>query len=294
MMSGVTVLSSSGISGGTGIRSVSALRVTACLAIAVFALAGGYQAAPISRTLRVLTYNIHHGEGTDGILDLSRQAEIVKSVQPDLVALQEVDQGTERTGGVNQLHELARLTGMYAQFGKAMDYSGGSYGVAVLSRWPVVSTRNDPLPAFPDREPRTALTALVRVDAAGPLLQFTSTHLDQGRDEGNRLAQVSHLNALPVREGTQEILAGDMNSRPDTEVMKVLETLWTNATTADPSLSPAADGRPRFRGDYILVRPTHCWRVIESNVLDDRVASDHRPVFVVLEWTATCITVRHP
>ena len=269
-------------------------RIVSCLAIAMFVPGEGYQAAPAPRTLRVLTYNIHHGEGTDGNIDLSRQAEIVKSVQPDLVALQEVDQRTERTSGVNQLEELARLTGMHAQFGKAMDYSGGSYGVAVLSRWPIVSTLNQPLPAFPDREPRTALMVLVRVDAAGPLLQFTSTHLDQGRDEGNRLAQVSHLNALPVREGAQDILAGDINSRPDTEVMKVLESQWTNATTADPSLPPAADGRPRFRGDYILVRPAHCWRVIEANVLDDRVASDHRPVFVVLEWTGTCVTASAP
>ena len=264
-------------------------RIVSCFAIAIFALGEG-QAAPTPRTLRVLTYNIHHGEGTDGRIDLSRQAEIVMSVQPDLVALQEVDHRTERTDGVNQLEELARLTGMHAQFGKAMDYSGGSYGVAVLSRCPFVSTRNDPLPAFPDREPRTALMVLVRVDASGPLLQFTSTHLDQGRDEGNRLAQVSHLNALPVREGAQDILAGDINSRPDTEVMKVLETQWTNATTADPSLPPAPDGRPRLRGDYILVRPTHCWRVIESKILDDRIASDHRPVLAVLEWTATCFT----
>ena len=140
-------------------------RIVSCLAMAIVFLAGGYQAAPLSRTLRVLTYNIHHGEGADGIVDLARQAEIVMSVQPDLIALQEVDERTERTSGVNQLQELARLTGMYAQFGKAMDYSGGSYGVAVLSRWPILSTRNDPLPAFPDREPRTALTALVRVNA---------------------------------------------------------------------------------------------------------------------------------
>jgi len=225
------------------------------------------------------------------MIDLPRQAEIVKSVQPDLVALQEVDQSTERTGGVNQLEEIARLTGMHAEFGKAMDYSGGSYGVAVLSRWPIVSTRNDPLPTHPDREPRTAFTALVRLDAAGPLLQFTSTHLDQGREEGNRLTQAAHLNALAAREGAQEILAGDMNSRPDADVMKILERQWTNATTADPSLPLAADGRPRFRGDYILVRPTDCWRVIEATVLDDRVASDHRPVIAVLEWIATCSTV---
>jgi endonuclease/exonuclease/phosphatase family metal-dependent hydrolase len=270
---------------------MSTLRVTTCHAIAIFILAGGYQAAPISRTLRVLTYNIHHGEGTDGNIDLSRQAEIVASVQPDLVALQEVDERTERTSGVDQLEEIARLTGMHAEFGKAMDYSGGRYGVAVLSRWPIVSTRNNALPTSPDREPRTALTALVRVDPAGPLLQFTSTHLDQGRDEGNRLVQAAQLNVLPGGEGAQEILAGDMNSRLDTEVMKILERHWTNATTADPSLPLAPDGRPRFRGDYILVRPAECWRVIEATVLDDRIASDHRPVLVVLEWIASCSAV---
>jgi endonuclease/exonuclease/phosphatase family metal-dependent hydrolase len=244
--------------------------------------------------VRVLTYNIHHGEGTDGIFDLPRLARIIKSVQPDLVSLQEVDQRTERAGGVDQLHALARLTGMRARFGKAMDYAGGSYGVAVLSRWPLVGARNDALPAFPDREPRTALTTLVRVGKAWPLLQFTSTHLDQGRDEGNRLAQAAHLNALPGLEDAQAILAGDINSRPDSEVMKVLETQWTNATTADPSLSPLPDGRPRLRGDYVLVRPTRCWRTIASTVLDDRLASDHRPVLAVLEWTATCVTAKRP
>ena len=275
-------------------RYLTMQRMVSCLAIATFVLAAGHQAAPVSRTLRVLTYNIHHGEGTDGIVDLSRLAQIVTSVQPDLVALQEVDRRTERAGGVDQLRALARLTGMHAQFGKAMDYSGGSYGVAVLSRWRLVETRNDALPAFPDREPRTALTALLRVDKIWPLLQFTSTHLDQGRDESNRLAQAARLNALPDLEGTQAILAGDINSRPDSEVMKVLETQWTNATTADPSLSTAPDGRPRFRGDYVLVRPTRCWRTIESKILDDRVASDHRPVLAVLEWTAGCLTAKVP
>ena len=74
--------------------SAAPYRIVPSVAIAIVVLAGGYQGAPISRTLRVLTYNIHHGEGTDGIFDLSRQADIVKSVDADLVALQEVDQHT--------------------------------------------------------------------------------------------------------------------------------------------------------------------------------------------------------
>jgi endonuclease/exonuclease/phosphatase family metal-dependent hydrolase len=235
-------------------------------------------------TLRVLTYNIHHGEGTDGLFDLSRQAEVIKSVQPDVVALQEVDRGTERSGGVDQLAELERLTDMHGEFGKAMDYSGGGYGVAVLSRWPVLSTGNHPLPGSPDREPRTALTVQVGSGERGPLLQFTSTHLDQGRDPEDRLAQARYLNELLVpSEGQPAILAGDMNSRPDTEVMEIFEARWAVASAVDPSPTTPS-GRPRSRVDHVLFRPVESWRVLESRVIDERLASDHRPVLVVLEW----------
>src|SRR6185436_10050277 len=103
-----------------------------------------------------------------------------------------------------------------AAFGRAMNLEGGGYGVAVLSRWPFLATQNQPLPGSDDREPRTALTVMVRIDGTGPLLQFTSTHLDQGRDEDVRLEEARALNGLLVREGAAAILAGDMNARADT------------------------------------------------------------------------------
>jgi len=243
----------------------------------------GFQPPP--PRLRVLTYNIHHGEGTDGRLDLSRLAGVVTSVHPDLVALQEVDAGTERTSGVDELAELARLTDLHAAFGKAMDYWGGEYGVAVLSRWPLLRTHNDPLPSMAEHEPRTALTVEVAVGDGGPRIEFTSTHLDQARDPENRLAQARYLNDRLVRDDElPTILAGDMNARPDTPVMEVLETRWTNPPAADPSpIGPS--GRPRMRVDYVLIRPAGHWHVVESSIVDDTVASDHRPLLVVLEWT---------
>lgn len=241
---------------------------------------------PPPRTLRVLTYNIHHGEGTDGVVNLSRIAGIVTSVRPDLVAVQEVDQATERTYGVKQLDELARLTGMHAQFGEAMDYMRGKYGVGVLSRWPLLAAHNEPLASTAEREPRTALTVQVKLNGDGPLLQFTCTHLDQGREEQIRLAQAADLSALGRDARVPALLAGDLNARPDTDAMKVVDAEWTNALTVDQP--PAAtDGRPRFRGDYVLFKPASRWRVIESTVMEDRVASDHRPVLVVLEWLGT-------
>ncbi len=261
--------------------------------VSVLLLAGvatqGFQAAPgppAERTtghapLRVLTYNIHHGEGTDREFDLPRLAEIVRSLDPDLVALQEVDQGTRRAGGVDQLAELARLTGMHGVFGKAMDFQDGAYGVGVLSREPVLRSENQPLPRSADREPRTALT--VEVNIRGTLVQFTSTHLDQGRETGDKLAQASYLNnSLTERLGSAAILAGDMNTRPDTEVMQLLTQRWTDMFR-DPS-PVDANGRIPGRVDYVLVRPGEEWRTVEARVVDAPVASDHRPVLVVLEW----------
>ena len=157
------------------------LMIPMTAAFALLSLVWARGSANTPTTIRVLTYNIHHGEGRDGELDLPRLGRVISSVQPDLVALQEVDVGTARTDMVDQVAELARLTGMYAQFGKAMDYMGGGYGVAVLSRWSFLTTENQPLPSSPDREPRIGLTVRVRVGEHGPVIGFTSTHFDQAR-----------------------------------------------------------------------------------------------------------------
>src|SRR5688500_8381796 len=74
---------------------------------------------------RVLSYNIHHGEGTDRKFDLERLAKIIRAAEPDVVALQEVDRKTRRASGVDQAAELGKLTDMHVEFGNAMNYSGG-------------------------------------------------------------------------------------------------------------------------------------------------------------------------
>jgi endonuclease/exonuclease/phosphatase family metal-dependent hydrolase len=246
-------------------------------------LAGVPPAGEAPVIVRVLTYNIHHGEGTDRRLDLERVARVIERLQPDLVALQEVDVGTDRAGGANQVAVLAHLTAMHAEFGKAMDFDGGGYGVAVLSRWPLAVVGNHALPGAPDREPRAALTVRLRPGARGLFILFTSTHLDQGRDPQNRLAQANALNELLVRDDTPSILAGDMNARQDTDVMQALEAVWANTSAAAP-VSDDTTGRPRSRGDHVLLRPGAGWWVIEWRVIDETIASDHRPVLVVLEW----------
>ena len=239
-------------------------------------------------TIRILAYNIRHGEGTDGHLNLARVAEVIRAARPDLVALQEVDQGTKRAGDVDQLDELATLLDMHGEFGVAMGFEKGRYGVGVLSRWPLKAPRNWRLPSSGHREPRTALTVLVRAGEGGPLLQFTSTHFDQSRESLDQMLQARFLNhVLASVDSPPSVLAGDFNARPGTEVMAVLDARWINPLAAQATEEYVSrNGRRRGpRGDYVLFRPAHEWRVIEARTLDDRTASDHRPVLTVLEWT---------
>ena len=247
-------------------------------------LVGASDSASDPVRVRVLTYNIHHGEGTDRRFDLWRLAEVMRSVRPDIIALQEVDRGTDRASGVDQLAELQRLLGMHAEFGKALDYDGGGYGVAVMARWPLLNPVNHPLPSSPDNEQRTALTVKLRTSESGPLVRFISTHLAHGRRSEDRLVQAKYLNDLLLSDDElPSILAGDLNARPGTDAMGVFDAHWTNAALVGlPQDLPT--GRRRLRGDFVLFRPAESWRVIESRVVADRIASDHRPLLIVLEW----------
>ncbi len=240
--------------------------------------------------LRVLTYNIHHGEGMDRKIDLPRIAAIIKEAKADVVALQEVDVKTRRVGGVDQAAELGRLTGLHHAFGKAMDYSGGGYGNAILSRWKLEAVVTHALPHTQGNEPRAAIAALIRLGEKGPCFNFISTHLDYKAASEDRTNQVKKLNELfgsaEKDEALPTLLLGDMNATPTSDDIKLLREKWESAAhapgmKAQPTIP---SGEPRSLIDYVLFRPATRWRVIEVQVLEEKVASDHRPVLAVLEW----------
>jgi len=233
--------------------------------------------------VRVLSYNIHHGEGVDGVFDLERLARIILSVEPDLVALQEVDRATTRSSGVDQVTELGRLTGLQAAFGKAMDFADGGYGNAVLSRWPLLEIENHILPAGEGHEPRVALAVRVGIGESGREILFIGTHLDHTRDPTDRMAQAGRINELLLPDaGLPMILAGDLNAIPESEAMSVLLEAWTDAAVNDPEPTSPSDD-PGRRIDYVLYRPANDWRVVEVRVVEEKVASDHRPLLAVLQ-----------
>ena len=78
----------------------------------------------------IMSFNIRHGEGMDGQVDLARTAAAIQREKPRFAGLSEVDCCTKRTGGIDQAKALAKLTGMHSTFGRAIDLQGGQYGVA--------------------------------------------------------------------------------------------------------------------------------------------------------------------
>ncbi|MBI5280554.1 MAG: endonuclease/exonuclease/phosphatase family protein [Candidatus Solibacter usitatus] len=230
--------------------------------------------------VRVLTYNIHHGEGTDARIDLDRIAAVIRSAGPDVAAIQEVDVRNTRSSGVDQALELSKLTGMHVLFGKTINYRGGFYGNAVLSRWPMNGFVNHEMPFTPGREKRGIIESVPHAE-----FHFLATHLDTA--EPDRLLAAGRLREIVVErpEGWPMIIAGDLNAAPGSATMNALLQDWTSAAMEEPLFTFPAD-KPTRQIDFVLFRPANRWRVIEARVLEESVASDHRPLLAVLELVA--------
>lgn len=245
--------------------------------------AGGCAGAKLESPVRiaVLTYNIYHGEDANGGSNLDAVAGIINSLKPDLVALQEVDNKTARAKGLDLTAELSLRTGMQGVFGKAMDYDGGGYGEAVLSRYPIIETKNNLLPHTAKAEPRAALEVHIELPG-GVKMAFVGTHLDHQRDQSNRMMQAKHIMELYENYDLPIVLAGDLNAAPGSDPINLLGGQWYYAAQDDPRPTfPSV--KPARKIDYIMYNPKGRWKVVEMRVIDEKVASDHCPVFAVLE-----------
>ena len=263
-------------------RSSSLIKLLLCTAMAlVFAAPGTSKTSVLPKQpVRVMTYNIHHGEGTDGKIDLNRIAEVIMTSKADIVALQEVDRGVERTAHRDLVVELAELTKMNFAFGKNIDYQGGDYGNAVLSRFRVLKYENRHYKMIRDGEQRGLLQVVLQV--AGKQLVFLNTHLDYRRDDAERLSNVDEIEQV-IRQykGLPLILCGDFNDTPDSPMHRKMEEFlvdcWIRAGKGD-GLSFSST-QPQKRIDYVFVNKRKGVEPVSALVAASN-ASDHLPVVV--------------
>jgi endonuclease/exonuclease/phosphatase family metal-dependent hydrolase len=235
----------------------------------------------------VLVYNIHAGKDAAGVDNLERVSAVVREARADVVLLQEVDRGTRRSGQTDQPDVLGRRTGYRAAFGKTLDYDGGEYGIAVLSRWPITRHVLEHLPVEPPQEraggsyePRGAL----RVTVAAPdgSLEIVNTHLDASREDHYRRQEVTTILSIARAGGPRLLVGGDFNSTPESEVQAQvrsggLRDAWAECGRGNGLTYPA--DVPVKRIDYLYL--TGGATCTEATVIET-TASDHRPVLVTV------------
>ena len=237
--------------------------------------------------MRVVSYNIHHGVGTDGRVDLERTAATLAATGADIVGLQEVDRHFGvRSGFVDQAGWLGaprgRPGGAGPPLARAPPAAAGprrQYGNAVLAVPEILGWRNILLPRPPATEQRGLLEALVLLD--GVPVRFLVTHL-QNRSQSARVAQADAIRAVVDGLPAPVVLTGDLNARAGSREVRrltaVLDDAWAVAGRGRGGTFPATS--PRTRIDYVLMSPD--LRATAAVVVDSR-ASDHRPVRADLE-----------
>jgi endonuclease/exonuclease/phosphatase family metal-dependent hydrolase len=239
---------------------------------------------------RILTYNVHRCVGVDRRLDVGRVADVIAAQAPDIVALQEVDVGRARTGGVDQAHKLAQRLGMAFHFNAALRVEEEQYGDAILTHLPERLIKAGPLPGhprIPRLEPRGALWVELRVGQHA--LQVLNTHLGlvprEQQIQALALAGPDWLDS-PLRKDPI-ILLGDFNAAPPAMVYRTFAAKLAPARRLVHRRRPTPtfpSPMPILSIDHLFVSPQV--KVLAVRAPDDtlaRTASDHLPLVMDFE-----------
>lgn len=236
-------------------------------------------------TLKVMSYNIHHSNppSKPNIIDIDATVNVIEAEKPDILALQEVDVNTERSGAINQAQVIASKLRMHHYFfAKAIDHQGGEYGVAILSKFPLSETTVHRLPSKlgSGGEPRVLATANVTLPD-GTVIRFGSTHLDAQSDPANRLLQIEKIAGIASDEKLPFIIAGDFNATSGSEVITILDNQFKRTCQICAPTIPATT--PTKAIDFIAYRhPSNKFSVASHKVVNEAYASDHRPIVAVI------------
>lgn len=237
----------------------------------------------------VMTYNIY-GARSGGVpdADLKAIAKTITDSKADLVALNEVDAFTTRNGKDRHLaRDLAALTGMNWYFTKAMDFYGGEYGDAVLSKFPILESKRYSLSVADGVGGELRSVAMIKVKKDDKEFYFASTHLDHLQIEDNRILQANQLKQIVADLNKPLILAGDFNAKPDSQTMTIVKGYMTLGCRQQcPFTYPSGGGSygtPANTIDYIMYSPVDKFAINSYNAIPYLTASDHAPVVATIE-----------
>ncbi len=228
--------------------------------------------------LKVMTYNLRYGE----LASMEQLGAYIKSHDPDIVLLQEVDvftnrQNAKHQNGKNFVAELGYFTNMLSVYSKSIDFTGGYYGLAILSKYPFESMQRYKLALVEQgREQRCLLTAKVEINEKNTVT-VACTHLDLKPEI--RLVQVQEIDRILKDCSGPIVLGGDFNAEPDSREMALLMTDWMRGCNNDYTIPVQS---PNSKIDYIFCFPKKSWNRIDAEVPYSGL-SDHLPVISTLE-----------
>ena len=228
--------------------------------------------AQAQNTLKLMSYNIKNANGMDNVCNFQRIANVINNASPDVVAIQEVDSMTNRSGQKYVLGEIADRTQMHGYFAPAIDYDGGKYGIGLLTKQVPLRLQTLPLPG------REEARTLILAEFADYI--YCCTHMSL--TEEDRMKSLELVKAFTSSSTKPLFLAGDMNAEPESGFIKELQKDFQILSNPKQHTFPAPD--PKETIDYIatLKQNAKGFAVISAKVINEPMASDHRPILVEL------------
>lgn len=228
--------------------------------------------AQAQNTLKLMSYNIKNANGMDNVCNFQRIANVINNTSPDVVAIQEVDSMTNRSGQKYVLGEIAERTQMHGYFAPAIGYDGGKYGIGLLTKQVPLRLQSLPLPG------REEARTLILAEFADYI--YCCTHMSL--TEEDRMKSLELVKAFTSSSTKPLFLAGDMNAEPESGFIKELQKDFQILSNPKQHTFPAPD--PKETIDYIatLKQNAKGFAVISAKVINEPMASDHRPILVEL------------
>ncbi|MDF7667144.1 endonuclease/exonuclease/phosphatase family protein [Orbaceae bacterium ESL0727] len=251
--------------------------------------------------ITIANFNIAGGLRNHQV-DLDLVANAIKKMDADIVTLEEVDQGTTRSHGVDQAKIIAEKAGMYYAFGKATEMKGGNYGNAILSRYPIEITKVFPIPSG-EYEQRALMLSKINVKGFDSPIYIFNTHFDWHEEDSVRMSQAQFINSIvfddldlddefPNLASGIMILLGDFNSVENDRVVKELQKYWNLVQQKGVDTRTWPAGNPGLELDHIFTSRNQVWGVekviipndgAEWNGIKWPLVSDHIPVIAKLK-----------